>query len=68
MKTEKYMNPRIKTGWDYFWNLKPSDTTRMKNMALITQLHTWMALVQEEFSGPPKEKDLETMTKEIFKT
>lgn len=61
------MNPRIKTGWDYFWNLKPSDTTRMKNMALITQLHTWMALVEEEFNGPPKEKDLETMAREIFK-
>lgn len=61
------MNPRIKAGWNYFWNLKPSEVNKMTNMALITHFHTWMKLVEEEFKRPPEEKDLETMVREIFK-
>lgn len=61
------MNPRIKDGWNYFWNLKPSEVSRMKNMALITQLHTWQKLIEEELQRQPKEGDLEAVAREIFK-
>ena len=61
------MNPRIKNGWNYFWNLKPSDVNQMTGMALITRLHTWMKLVEEEYKRPPEDKDLEAMAREIFK-
>ena len=39
----------------------------MKSQLLIIQLHIWQKLIEEECKGPPKEEDLETMAKEVFR-
>ncbi len=61
------MNPRIKQGWDYFWNLKPSDSNRIKNVVLIAQLHYWQKMVFDEMKTTPKEISINEFAKELFK-
>lgn len=60
-------NPRIKQGWDYFWNLKPSDSNRIKNVVLIAQLHYWQKMIIDDMKSPQDKLSLDDFAKEIFK-
>lgn len=59
------MNPRIKNGWEWLWNLKPS--VAMTKNELIMHLHRWQTLVHEEFKRNLSDEDLAKMAEEIFK-
>ena len=53
------MNPRIKAGWDYFWNLKPSTVSKWTNQKLLAQFHAWQQLMIEEMkTETPTTEDL----------
>ena len=57
---------RLLNGFNYFWNIKPSDIkTKEQGMKLVMLLHKWQELFKNR--EMPVEEDLYEVAKNIFK-
>jgi hypothetical protein len=59
------LNNRLLNGFNYFWDLKPSDIkTREQGMKLVMVIHEWQKLFKN--GERPTEIDLYEIAKKIF--